>query len=305
MNYNNLPNLNETVLAALDLFIKNKPPRINLRDFNLPLVVGSGNAYNTGLIIFAGQPAIVTNESGFKKVLSGYKDLIKNKTIKQAMVISASGEKDSVWEIRAAKKAGLKTTLLTCSEWSTGAKLADKTLVYQKLPEPYTYNTSTYLGMILSATGEDPNKIKDFIKKTKLPKNFKKYQAYSFILPDECGFVAPMLEIKKSELFGPYLSLRAFSFGEARHAKFVNNWDKELIISFGANPYFGLPQNRWEIKLPSQAKSAFVMALAYYLVGKIQENQPPYFKKNLTAFCKNGPKAYGSNKPFDIIVPGN
>ncbi len=305
MNPNNLPNLDQTVLDALNFFIKNKPARLNLQSFDLPLVVGSGNAYNTGLIIFSGRPAIVTNESNFRQTLSAYKKLIKNKTIKQALIISASGEKDSIWEIKAAKKAGLKTILMTCSPNSSAARLADQKIIYRKTAEPYTYNTSTYLGMILSATGEDPKKIKNLIKSLKLPKNLGKYQAYSFILPDEFGLVAPMLEIKRHELFGPYLSLRAFSFGEARHAKFVNTWDKELVISLGQNKYFGLPKNRLEIKLPKDAKSGLIMALTYYLIGKIQGNKTPYFKKNIKSFCQTGPKAYGSKKPFEIIVPGN
>jgi len=302
MNYNNLPNLDETVTRALDFFIKNKPPRLNLKTFSLPLVVGSGNAYNTAQIIFSGQPAIIGNESNFKKILSGYKKLIKNKIIDRAIIISASGEKDSVWEVNSAKKSGLKTTLLTCQAESTAAKLADQVIVYKKLPEPYTYNVSTYLGIILSANHEEARGIREYISKLKLAKDLKKYTSYSFILPDEFSAVAPMLEIKRNELFGPYVSLRAFSFGEARHAKFVNNSDKELVISFGENKYFGKSENRWEIKIPKNAGSSFIMALSYYLVGKIQSIKPAYFKKNIATFCKNGPKAYGSNKPFSIIV---
>jgi len=300
-----LPCLNETVLAALDFFVKNNPPHLNLKPFSLPIVVGSGNAYNTAQIIFSGQPAIIASESNFKTVLSGYKKLINNKTITQAIIISASGEKDSVWETKLAKKYKLKTVLLTCSSNSTAAKLADQVIAYRKLPEPYTYNVSTYLGLILSAGQEEARGIKEFIAKLKLPANFKKYTAYSFILPDEFAAVSPMLEIKRNELFGPYVSLRAFSFGEARHAKFVNNSEKELVISFGKNKYFGLKSNRWEIKIPRNAGNSFIMALSYFLVGKIQEQKTPYFKKNIASFCQEGPKAYGSNKPFDVIVPGN
>ncbi|MFZ4632005.1 MAG: SIS domain-containing protein [Patescibacteria group bacterium] len=302
MTYTNLPNLNEVVLAALDFFAKNKPASLNLKSFSFPIVVGSGNAYNAGQIIFADQPAIIATESNFKKILTDYKKLINNKTITQAVVISASGEKDSVWEIKLAKKNKLKTTLLTCSPDSSAAKLADHVIAYKKLPEPYTYNTSTYLGIIMAAGKEEVGGTKDFIKKLKLPTNFKKYSAYSFILPDEFGAIAPMLEIKRNELFGPYLSLRAFSFGEARHAKFVNNFDKELVISFGENKYFGLKNNRFQIKIPNNAGNSFIMALAYYLIGLIQESKPAYFKKNIEKFCLEGPKAYGSNKPFSVIV---
>lgn len=300
-----LPNLNETVLAALDFFVKNNPPHLNLKPFSLPIVVGSGNAFNTAQIIFSGRPAIIANESNFKTILNGYKKLISNKTISQAIIISASGEKDSIWEIKLAKKSKLKTILLTCSPDSSAAKLADQVIAYKKLPEPYTYNVSTYLGIILSAGQEEARGIKEYISKIKLPANFKKFTAFSFILPDEFGTISPMLEIKRNELFGPYISLRAFSFGEARHAKFVNNSNKELVISFGENKYFGLKGNRWEIKIPRNAGNSFIMALSYYLIGKIQESKTPYFKKNLANFCQDGPLAYGSKKPFDIIVPGN
>lgn len=302
MNINNLPTLDETVIAALNFFSQNKAPRLNLKQFEFPIVVGSGNAYNTGLIIFSQQPALITSESNFRATLKSYQKLIKNKTIKQVVIISASGEKDSIWETKLAKKLGLKTTLLTCSPDSSAAQLADRVVSYQKLPEPYTYNVSTYLGLILSATGEDPKKIKAAIQRLRLPKNFNKYQAYSFILPDEFASVAPMLEIKRHELFGPFLSLRAFSFGEARHAKFVNNWEKELVISFAKNKYFGLKKNRWEINLGAKDNNGLIMALCYYLIGLIQKGKKPYYKKNIAQFCRTAPQAYGSNKPFSIIV---
>lgn len=301
MTYTNLPNLDEVVLAALDFFDKNKVATLNLKSFSFPIVVGSGNAYNTAQVIFAGQAAIIATESNFKQTLIKYKKLIKNKSVSEVIVISASGEKDSIWEIKLAKKNKLKTILITCSPESSAAKIADQVHVFKKLPEPYTYNTSTYLGIMIAAGKEEVSGIKEFIKKLKLV-NFKKFEAYSFILPDEFGAIAPMLEIKRNELFGPYVSLRAFSFGEARHAKFVNNHEKELVISFGENKYFGLEKNRWQIKLPKRAGNSFVMALSYYLIGKIQESKPAYFKKNVEKFCLDGPKAYGSNKPFSVIV---
>lgn len=302
MTTKNLPNLNQTVVAALDFFVKNRPPHLNLKKYSFPIVVGSGNAFNTAQIIFSGMPAIIASESNFKNVLSGYKKLIGNKTITQAIIISASGEKDSVWETKLAKKNKLKTTLFTCNAESSAAKMADEVIIFKKLPEPYTYNVSTYLGIILAAGKEEASGIKEFITRLKLPANFKKYDAFSFILPDEFAGISPMLEIKRNELFGPYVSLRAFSFGEARHAKFVNNSDKELVISLGENKYFGLKDNRWDIKIPKNAGNSFIMALTYYLVGKIQEIKTPYYKKNVAAFCQNAPKAYGSSQPFSIIV---
>lgn len=299
-----LKSLDEIVIAALDFFSKDKPAKLNPGDFKFPLVVGSGNAYNTGKIIF--KKAIFATESDFKDLISYYEPLIKNKTISEVVVISASGEKDSVWELELAKKSGLKTILITCSKDSSAAKIADQTFGYRKLPEPYTYNISTYLGMIMSASAEKAEEIKKIIKKIKVPRKFKQYQSYSFILPDKFANLAPMLDIKRHELFGPKVSLRAFSFGEARHAKFVVRDKKELVISFGKNLYFGEPESRFEINLPDNAGYGTMMALTYYLVGLIQKSKPDYYKKNIGRFCSSdGPKAYGSDKPFEVIVPGN
>ena len=49
-----------------------------------------------------------------------------------------------------------------------------------------------------------------------------------------------------------------------------------------------------------------MMALTYYLIGQIQNHQPDYFRENIERFCEDdGPKAYGSDQPFPVIVPGN
>jgi len=300
-------NLDENVIQALDFFAENHPPKINLKNYSLPFVVGSGNAYNTGTILFSDRAAIFADESNFKSLIKAYNPAIKKGLIKYAIVISASGEKDSVWEIELAKKHGLKTVLLTCEKNSSAAKIADHTYAYRKIAEPYTYNTSTYLGIILSATGEDPKKIKQLIQKIKLPKNFEKYSAYSFILPDQFGSICPMLDIKKSELFGSHLSLRAFPEGHARHAKFVIPSEKELVISIGIkNKCFGHKDHRFNINLPASASFGTVLALTYYLVGKIQKSKPAYFKMNIEQYCTDyGPKAYGKKEKFDVIVPGN
>lgn len=302
-----IPNLDTIVLDTLDFFSVNKPPVLDINQFNFPFVVGSGNAYNTGLIIFSQKSAIFADESNFKSIISAYKEPIEKGLIKQAVIISASGGKDSVWELRLAKEKGLNSTLLTTKGESDAAKVADKTYIYKSIDEPYTYNTSTYMGMILSATSEDPAKIKEQINLLQFPDNFANYAAYAFVLPDEFLNVCPMLEIKRDELFGPNLSLRAFSQGHARHAKFVNKSKDELVMTLGVkNEYFGDPESRWDIPLPEGINFAGVMALTYYIVGKIQASKPSYFKENIANYVSDyGPKAYGSDKPFDLIVPGS
>ncbi len=299
--------LDENVLQALEFFIKNPPPVFNINDYNLPFVVGSGNAYNTGLILFSENSAIFADESNFKKLLPAFSDAIKNKLITNAIIISASGGKDSVWEIEIAKKYNLHTTLLTTKANSDAAKIADKTYVFKSIDEPYTYNVSTYMGMILSATKENPVEILEFIKNIKLPDKFDDYKAYSFVLPDKYLNICPMLDIKKSELFGPNLSLRAFSQGHARHAKFVIRSKNELVISLShKNEYFGDPESRWDLlSIPENFDFAAVMAITYYIVGKIQISKTQYYKENIKNYVNDyGPKAYGLDKPFDLIVPG-
>jgi hypothetical protein len=302
-----LMSLDENVIRALDFLGKNKPPKVDLDQFRLPFVVGSGNAINSGRIMFSGRAAIFSDESDFKQNLKAYAYIIKKKLIKDCVVISASGEKDSIWEVEWANKHKLKTTLLTCNKNSSAAQIADQVFGFRKIPEPYTYNVSTYMGMILSTTQEKPELIKKFITSLGLPKSFNSYLAYSFLLPDEFINICPMLDIKKSELFGPHLPLRSFTQGHARHAKFVIPWEKELVITLGKkNQYFGHSQHRWDIKLPPFADFATVLALTYFLIGKIQAAKPQYFKNNIKTYCVDyGPKAYGKDKPFDIIVPGN
>jgi hypothetical protein len=307
-NMSEIINLDENVLKTLDFFAQNLPPSLAIEKFNFPFVIGSGNAYNTGLILFSGRAAIFADESNFKEVIVAFEKAMQNKLISQAVVISASGGKDSVWEIELAKKYGLKTTLLTTKKESDAAKIADEVLVYQSIDEPYTYNTSTYMGMILSKTKENPADIKTYIESLQFPPQFDNYKGYSFVLPDTFTNIGPLLDIKKDELFGSQLGLRAFSQGHARHAKFVIRSENELVISVGEkNEFFGHPDHRWDIFPPETFNFAGIMALTYYIVGKIQQSKPQYFKEHIQNYVSDyGPKAYGPvAKPFDVIVPGS
>lgn len=304
---NKIINLDKNVLLALDFFAVNPPLSLDINSFNLPFVVGSGNAYNTGLIIFSEKSAIFADESNFKKIISAFQKAVHDGLITQAVIISASGGKDSVWEIELAKKYSLNTYLLTTKEKSDAAKIADKVYVFKSIDEPYTYNVSPYMGMILSATKENPMKIKSYIKSLRFPNNFDSYRSYSFVVPDQYMNICPMLDTKKNELFGPHVSIRAFSQGHARHAKFVIRSKDELVISLGKkNEYFGDPNHRWNIFPPEYINFAGMMAVTYYIVGKIQNSKPQYFKENISNYVNDyGPKAYGSVKPFDLIVSGS
>lgn len=302
----NLSTLDKTVLDALDFFAANPPPQLDLSDYQLPFVVGSGNALSAGRILFSGRAAVFADESDFKSTIESFKPVIDKKLITQTVVISASGEKDSVWEVELAKSHSLHTTLLTCKPDSTAAKLADRVVIFRSIAEPYTYNTSTYLGMVLSTTGEDPAKIKQLIDSVQLPAGFESYESYAFLLPDTYINIAPMIIIKGEELFGPHVPVRAYTHGHARHAKFVHPWEKELVISLGKNELFGHPDHRWDLDIQAGTGFGSVLALTYFICGKIQTVKPPYFMQDVEAFCTDyGPKAYGKPEKFDVIVPAN
>lgn len=303
-----IKNLDEIVLESLDFFTANPPQYFDLNKFKSPFVIGSGNAYNTGLIIFSGRDATFADESNFKPIIEMSNKKTTDGSQRDAVVISASGEKDSIQEVELAKKFGLKATLITTKPQSTAAKLADEVFASKSIAEPYTYNTSTYMGMILGATHENPTRIKEFIKSVEFPKDFDNHKGYAFVVPNQFMQICPMLEIKESELFGPYVSLRAFSQGHARHAKFVVRTPEELVITLGQkNEFFGDAEHRWDINLPENVNFATIMALTYHIVGRIQASKPPYFKENISRYVNSdGPKAYGQDKkPFDLVVPGS
>lgn len=302
-----LPTLDEIVIESLDFFAKTPPPKLDISKFSLPFVVGSGNALSTGKILFSGKAAIFADESTFTPMVKSYKSVIDNGLITDVVVISASGEKDSIWELELAKQLKLKTTLLTCKPNSSAAKIADSVYTYKSIAEPYTYNTSTYLGMILSTTGEKATDIIAFLQSIKIPVNFETYEAYAFLLPDEFIHICPMIEIKRDELFGPHVMIRAVTQGHARHAKFVHPWEKEFVISVGTkNDFFGNPNHRWDISMPQFASFGTMIAVVYYLCGLIQKAKPAYFMQNIENFCLDyGPKAYGRPEKFDVIVPAN
>ncbi len=299
-------NLNHIVIEALNYFIENPVKKFELKKSKLTLAVGSVNAKNTAKMLLKNQANILSDESNLKDVLKTYQELIRKKVIDQSIVVSASGEKDAIWEIKALKKMGLKTTLLTCNSQASAIQLADNYHVFSKISEPYSYNFSTYLSMLLAFYQENPGKIKKFLETLSIPKNFKNFKYFTFILDDKYSAIAEMIRTKDDELFAAKSSLRSFSYGQARHAKFIYQDKNEMVISFGKNPFFGRPKNRWEINLAEDHNFAFTLSLAYYLVGLIQKQKPNYFKQSLKDYCLNrGPKPYQGNNKFKVIVPGD
>ena len=286
----NIPNLDECVISALKLFETQKLPILKLGNFKRPLVVGSGNALITGKIIFQEKDAIFADESNY---------LSKIKYCDGVVLISASGGKHApiiATELHRRKK---KIILFTNNSNAAAREFVVQTRVFPKQPEPYTYNTSTYMGMILAKTKENPALILKELQKIKIPQNLNTYNAFFIILPAEFELLKEMLQTKFDELFGPMVVGRIFTQEQAKHAKTVIPSKKELFISFGyENKIFGT--RRWNITLPAKVDYAMMMALTYYVIGNIQKQHPAYFKENIERYCKDASTLFGEK--IEVIV---
>jgi hypothetical protein len=288
MDKEKLIDLDECVIKALELFATKGVLKLDLNKFKRPLVVGSGNAAATGRIIFEKTDAVFADESNFEMKLKNVKE------IDGVIVISASGGKHAPVIARAAKKKyKKKVILLTNNENALAKRYADESYVFPKNTEPYTYNTSTYMGFILSATKENPKKILNFIKnkidRMKMPE-FGEYNGFYIMVPGEFEGIISMLNTKFTELFGRRVARDIATFEYSKHATTVVPSD-ELFISFGKkNNTFG--KDRLFVPLPLGAGYGAMMAVGYYIIGKMQKSYPSWFKDNIEEYCKRASKIF-------------
>lgn len=291
-----LPDLDTVVLGALELLTGMDLPKIDVSNFKHPLVVGSGNAEATSRIIFDTIDAIFASESTVDEKLRSIAD------IDEVIIVSASGGKHAPIIAKKAHQAGKHVTLITNTPASpTAQELSEHDLtihVFPKNREPYTYNTSTYMAMILGYTREDPAAIQRFIEAEvdglAMP-DFSKFTKYYLIVPPEFAGIIRMLQVKFIELFGRNLARDVETSEYVRHATTVAPSD-ELFISFGEqNVIWGKPENRLNIPLPENAGYAAMMAVGYYAIAQIQKAQPQFFKQNINEYCQFISKIFGEN----------
>ncbi len=279
--------LMQAVVDALDFFISNPVPILNMRKIpSKCLIIGSGNAFLTGKILFKDRPAIFCDEGRYREILDLYNDR------EAAIVISASGEKHAPIIVDNLMKLhpSLELFLFTCNGESTAAKFLPKENVFitPSIQEPITYNTSTYVGMILGKTQEDPNLIKQHLIKVVQEKirsiKFEDYKAFYILIDPKYDVVREMFVTKFDELFGGRVIGRCYTSEQTYHAKTVVPWDKELFISIGyENNTFGT--ERLIIPLLDGANFAAVIATGYYIVGTIQTRFPNWFEQNAEAYA--------------------
>jgi hypothetical protein len=288
-----LPNLDEVVYGALEFLDTETLVKIDLNAHIRPLVIGSGNALPTGQIMFRDADALFVDEGNYETALA------RVPVIDAFYLISASGGKHAVHIAERLSDMNRPLYLITTNKDAKARAYVsgERVFVYPRIREPYTYNTSTYLGMILSTTHESPSAIHSFITATimpEIPKDFGKYDSYIFIVPPEFSVLKAMFETKFDELFGPRLHARVFTSEEIKHAKTVVYSDAQCFVSLGTqNKEFGDAIHRIEVPLPPSCGPAAFLAIGYVLIGNIQNAKHPYFKENIVAYTKQASDLFG------------
>ncbi|KPJ73144.1 MAG: hypothetical protein AMS14_06725 [Planctomycetes bacterium DG_20] len=286
--------LHEVVLDALE-FHARPGNRRSLPPFGAPgriFVLGSGNAFAAGRIIFRDRDAVFADEGQYAHAL----EVKREPRIECGVVISSSGGKDAPDLVKALLDARLETYLLTCNEDAPAAcPLDDAHVVCTPTQgEPITYNTHTYLGMILAHTAEDPGKIRDHIVRHVEPVIDQQFDdlesagAFFLLVHPEFDPVREMLLTKFDELFGPMVNGRCYTPEQTAHAKTLVPWDEELFISFdpldAADPIFGKGA-RLNVPMPKPCGPAAMVAIGYYVIGRLQEARTEdWFRKNADAY---------------------
>ncbi len=296
----NLPDLHTAVLGALELFMTTPDavPSLSLGDYQLPFFAGSGNGKATAGILAQGAGAVVGDENKYEALLDKYH------LIDGAVLISASGGKHAPKIAEFMMERGLETRLLTCNQDAPARKYVPDELVFvfPKNREPATYNTSTYMGMILAKTHESPRSIHGFINDVIEPATnvqFREFGAFCLIVPDQFDIAAAMYNTKFVELFGRRIARDVFTSEEIKHMKTVVKRDDELFIGIGYdNQTWG--EHRLNMPIPDDADYAAMMAIGYYLIGKIQSQFSPWFKESIVEACKEQSRIFGYEIP--VIV---
>jgi hypothetical protein len=278
-----IPDLDDVTLAALDLHASYKIPELKLQPAKLRLVIASGNALPTGRVLFSGERALFCDEGQYRSLLE------QEREVDSGVVISASGTKHAPIIIRDLLDRGLSTYLVTCNAKSPAGALLPPERVFETRsnPEPITYNTSTYMGMMLAKTREDPTAIKKHIVEQVAPliPDFSQSEAYYLMLRPEFDVEREMFVTKFDELFGGRINGRCYTSEQTLHAKTVVPWEKELFISFGvANDDFG--SQRLAIPLPGNAGFVAMVATGYFVIGRLQRAKTPWFKQHAEEYAR-------------------
>ena len=282
-------NLNDVVLDALSLHASYELPELDFGAARRRLVVASGNAMPTARIVFPEPEVSFLNESGYETALAG------DAGFSASAVVSASGTKHAPVIVRRLLEHRLDPYLLTCAPDSPAAEMLapERVLVTRSDPEPVTYNTSTYLGMILTKTREDPAAIRRHLLREIAPiiPDFREYAAFYLMLPAAFDVQCEMFVTKFDELFGGRVNGRCYTTEQTLHAKTVVPWERELFLFFGGDSV-EVASNHLALPLPPDASYGAMMATAYFVIGAIQAQFPPWFRDHMSDYTARQPSLF-------------
>ena len=292
-----LPDLDEVVVQAMELFAREKLPVLKLPKFRRPLVVGSGNALVTGKILFNDSDAVFADEGNYRNKLENVKG------IDGAVLISASGGKHAPIIARDLRRRKLKCVLLTNNDDAPAKEFTEEVFIFPKNVEPYTYNVSTYLGMIIAKTRENPRKVLHLLReaKKKMSRSFGNYDSYYILVPEKFHLARDMFLTKFDELFGSKIFARAFTIEQSKHAKTIVPSKKEMFVYLGVRgEVFGKHKDHFHVGFSGGLDYGGFISLGYYIIGHIQRQNKPWFKDNIENYAKFSSKSFGQK--IEVIV---
>lgn len=288
-NENSLPSLKEVVIWALELFSEKKPDKIKFKNFKKRAIIWSWNAILAWKILFKDWENFFATENDYKNILNiNWIDWIT--------ILSASWWKHSSIMAKFFQDKWYEIELITCTENSKTSWIIwnENCIITSKNPEPYTYNTSTYLWWILWATWENPEKILEFLNELEewlKDFDFTQFKWFLFALPSEFWLASWMIDTKFIELFWREISRDIKTFEELKHACSVVVSKDELLIKFwtektlnNSEVYFNWEE--LEILIPEDFWYAWILFLWYFISWKIQEQMPDYFRESIWKYVE-------------------
>ncbi|MEC8220999.1 MAG: hypothetical protein VX028_02905 [Nanoarchaeota archaeon] len=301
---NSIPDLDVVLLGALEKFMRDGLSEIEFPSFDKPLIGASVNALTTAKMLF-GERAQYVDENTLREDVESLA-----KQCDGAIVFSASGGKHAPILAKQFQELGLDTYAVTCTNGSQveGVVGREKTIVTKKNREPYTYNTSTYLGWMFSGVSMDVQDVKelyDFILKEVdpvIPKNIHEHFGYYLLVPNTAGYVGNLFDVKFEELFGTLVPWQTHTFETSMHAKTVIAPQYCLAFGEGELPVHVYEENTFRVPLPENFTNAHVMAIGYYVIGKIQRGKHPYFKESLKSYILENKKKGEFAQAINLIV---
>lgn len=249
------------VLETLKKLDKWQYPALEIKKDDGNVFLGSGGASCVAKLFAEKFNGIGLNASNYKRFFAR-----PSQNFAKIYIISASGGKDGVNMASFLAKMGLESNLITSNKEPPAKKFIKKEniFVFPSFIEPPTYNVSTYSSMLYWLFKENPEEIRDFIKKIKIP-NLRKYKYIFFLAQDKYDVIADMASYKVAETLEGIGSCGE-GFSNGSHGR-LRQPNKERLV-FCLNQRYG--DEKENIHLLDIDSHLGLMLSVYYIIGKNQ-----------------------------------